>query len=78
MQTLQIILSILIILSAIPLGLLLSYLTKDEKPIYKKYFPALLWILAILAAIFYTLNILTALSLTFAFLLILVWLKAKI
>ncbi|MGC9309273.1 MAG: hypothetical protein ACP5D2_01085 [Candidatus Nanoarchaeia archaeon] len=73
----KIILSILIILTAIPIGIFLSHLTKDEKHIYKKYFPPLLWILAILAAIFFTLNIIYALILSFLFLLILVWLKIE-
>tara|TARA_Y100000310_G_C20674071_1_gene811893 strand:- start:719 stop:943 length:225 start_codon:yes stop_codon:yes gene_type:complete len=72
----KIILSIVIILSAIPIGFLLKYLTTDEKNIYKKYFPPFLWALAILAAIFYTLNIQIALSLTFMFVLILTWLKS--
>tara|TARA_Y100000310_G_scaffold338641_1_gene428857 strand:+ start:9060 stop:9290 length:231 start_codon:yes stop_codon:yes gene_type:complete len=71
----KIILSILIILSAIPLGLLLKHLTKEEKPIYQKYFPPLLWLTAILAAIFYTLNLQIALSLTFIFVLVLTWSK---
>ncbi len=73
MLTTQIILSILALISAIPLGLLLKHLTKDEKQIYKKYFPAFLWIIAISTAIFYTLNLLIAVTLTFIFVLILVW-----
>jgi len=69
----QAILSIIVLILAIPLGLLLASLTKDEKSIYKKYFPTLLWIIAILAAIFYTLNLQIALTLTFIFITILVW-----
>jgi len=69
----QIILSILLLISAIPLGLLLKFLTKKEKPIYKKYFSPLLWILAILSAIFYTINIQIALPLTFIFIFVFVW-----
>lgn len=79
MQTLQIIVSIAILLAAIPLGILAAYLTKDEKNIFKNapYFPQILWIVAIAAAIFYTLNIKTALILTFIFILMLVWYKIK-
>jgi hypothetical protein len=65
-----------IIISAIPAGLLLAYLTKDEKNIYRKYFPAIMWIIAISAAVFFTLNIRTALTLTFVFVLMLTWLKS--
>jgi len=66
-------LSILILLASIPLALILANLTKDEKPIYKKYFIPLLWILAILTAIFFTLNTQIALSLAFMFILVFVW-----
>jgi hypothetical protein len=67
---------IALLILAIPLGLFLASLTKDEETIYKKYFPAMLWILAILAAVFYTLNTQTALVLTFIFLMVLSWLKS--
>ena len=79
MQTTQIIISIIILLGAIPLALLLSHLTRDEKEIYKKqiYFPTFLWIIAILSAVFYTLNIKIALSLSFVFILILTWYKSE-
>jgi len=78
MQTTQIILSIIILASAIPLGLLAAYLTKDEKKIYKNapYFPQFLWIIAIIAAISYSINLQIALTLTFMFILILTWKKA--
>tara|TARA_Y100000310_G_C20512622_1_gene729619 strand:- start:764 stop:985 length:222 start_codon:yes stop_codon:yes gene_type:complete len=71
----QIITYIIVLLAAIPIGLLAKYLTKDEKPIYKRYFKPLIWIVAILAAVFYLLNILIALTLTFIFILISVWNK---
>ncbi len=74
---LKTILFIIILIVAIPIGKLLAKLTKDEKPIYKKYFPPMLWILAIAAAISYTLNITAALTLSFIFLIILSWYKAK-
>ncbi|MEI6058535.1 MAG: hypothetical protein WCP89_02075 [archaeon] len=79
MQITHLILSIVVLASAIPLGLLASYLTKDEKNIFKKapYFPQILWLVAIAAAIFYTLNIKTALTLTFIFILMFVWYKKK-
>lgn len=72
----ELILSIIVLLLSIPTGLWLQKLTRDEKPIYKKYFPIILWILAILTAIFYTIEIKTALTLNFMFLTILIWLKA--
>ena len=68
---------IIILLTAIPIGILLAKLTKDEKSIYKKYFPPLLWIIAITAAVFYTLNLTAALTLTFIFIVILSWHKTK-
>ena len=74
---LKYILSILTLIAAIPVGLLLHKLTRDEKPIYKKYFPALLWLLAILSAIFYTLNTKIALTLTFMFIVMFTWHKQK-
>lgn len=66
-----------LLILAIPLGLALAEITKDEKEIFSKapYFPVLLWILAILAAIFYNLNKALALTLTFVFLTTLVWHK---
>ena len=66
-----------LLLLAIPLGIALSQITKDEKQIFSKapYFPVLLWILAISAAIFYTLDKTTAITLTFIFLTTLIWNK---
>jgi len=68
----------LILILAIPLGIMLANTTKDEKQIYSKspYFPILLWILAILAATFFTLNKQIALTLTFIFITTFVWNKA--
>jgi hypothetical protein len=59
----------------IPLGLALAHITKDEKQIYSKppYFPVILWVLAIIAAITYTTNKTIALTLTFIFLTTLTW-----
>tara|TARA_Y100000310_G_scaffold337773_1_gene425742 strand:+ start:7095 stop:7316 length:222 start_codon:yes stop_codon:yes gene_type:complete len=71
----QIIIYVLILLSAIPIGLLAKHLTKDEKPIYKNYFKPILWIVAIAAAIFYSLDLKIALTLTFIFILLFVWNK---
>ena len=68
----------LTLILAIPLGLALAHTTKDEKQIYSKppYFPILLWALAIAAAISYSLDKTTALTLTFIFITTLIWQKA--
>ena len=73
LTTTQTIISIIILVVAIPLGLFLKYLTEDEKTIYKNYFPAILWALAIAAAVFYNINIPTALTFTATFITIFVW-----
>ena len=73
MQILQIALIVVVFLLSYPVALLLFSLTKDEKKLYKRYFPSFLWILAILAAVFYTLNLQVALTLTFMFLVIFFW-----
>ena len=69
---------IITLITALPIGYLLAKLTKDEKSIYKKYFPPLLWIIAITAAVFYTINLTVAITLSFIFLIILNWWKAKV
>ena len=63
---------------AVPLGLALANITKDEKEIYSKkpYFPIILWVLAITASIFYAIDKTIALTLTFVFLTTLTWNKA--
>ena len=63
---------------AIPLGLALAHITKDEKQIYSEapYFPILLWILAFATTIFYTLDEQIALTLTFIFIMTLTWNRA--
>ncbi|MCK4997847.1 hypothetical protein KAS08_06115 [Candidatus Pacearchaeota archaeon] len=65
----------LALIFALPIGIILSRVTKDEKVIFSKapYFPVLLWILAITSAIFYTLNKTIALPLTFIFLTTFIW-----
>lgn len=65
---------------AVPLGVVLSVITKDEKEIYTKpcYFPTIVWVLAFLSAIFLTINRPVGLSLLFSFLTVLVWWKAKV
>lgn len=67
----------LTLLLAIPLGLFLSKITREEKKIYSNapYFPIILWILAILASIFYSLNETIAITLTFLFILVFSWKK---
>lgn len=65
----------LVMFLAIPFGMLLAKLTKHEKNIYSNmiYFSTMLWILAILAAIFLTLDKTTGMSLLFTFLTTYVW-----
>jgi len=75
MNMLQVILAIIGLALSYPIALVLKYYTKDEKQLYKKYFPALLWILLILLAVSYTLDLVTALTLTFMFLVIFFWNK---
>jgi len=67
----------LTLILAIPLGWVFAKITEDEKKIYTKapYFPIILWALAIAAAIFYTLNKQTAITLTFIFITTFVWNK---
>lgn len=74
-QILKAILALIVLCLSYPIALILAKYTKDEKNLYKKYFPELLWILVILAAIFYTLDLTIALTLTFMFLIILFWKK---
>jgi len=68
----------LTLLLAIPLGLLLSKITKEEKSIYSKspYFPIILWVLAITATIFYALDKTIAMTLTFMFITTFFWNKS--
>jgi hypothetical protein len=68
----------LILALAIPLGIILAKITKHEKEIYSKtpYFPIILWVLAIGAAIFFTLDKTIAFTLTFIFITVFVWRKA--
>lgn len=70
-------LDIAILILAIPLGLILAKINSDEKKIYNNppYFPIFLWPLAIISAIFFTLNSQIAMTLTFSWLTILVWSK---
>jgi hypothetical protein len=71
-------LSLIIILMAIPAGILLSNLTKDEKKLYRPYFPLLIILFAIFSALSFLIKK-YEIALTFAFmlLLILVWYKRK-
>lgn len=65
----------LLLILAIPLGLLLAGITRDEKVIYSKapYFPIFLWILAFVTVIYYSLDRQVALTLTFVFITTFVW-----
>jgi len=64
---------IAIIFLTIPTSYLLYKITSDEKEIYKKYFPSILWILAIATTIFITLNTIYALTTLTLFLIIIMW-----
>jgi len=68
----------LILVFAIPLGVLLSKITKHEKEIYSKspYFPIIIPTLGFLSIIFIFLDKQIALTLIFIFLTTLVWQKA--
>ena len=68
----------LTLILAVPLGLALANITKDEKQIYSNipYFPVFLWILAFMSVISYALNKQITLTLTFVFLMTFVWNKA--
>jgi len=72
---LKIILSLIILALSYPTARMLYRLTKDEKKLYKKYFPKLNWLLLVLAAIFYFINLIWALTLSFMFLVIFFWNK---
>jgi len=71
----KIIISIILLATSYPIANILAKNTKDEKSIYNKYFNLMLWPLAILAAIFYSLNIPIALTLTFITLVMFFWRK---
>jgi len=63
----------LVLVCSYPAAMLLHKLTKDEKNIYGEYFPAFLWILAILTAVFLAINIQISFSTGFLFLTIFFW-----
>ncbi len=63
----------IIILLTIPTAYLLYRITQDEKEIYKKYFPPILWILAIATAILANIDKIYALTILSIFLVILFW-----
>lgn len=57
----------------VPLGFLMNKITKDEKETFKKFFPAILWILAILSAIFLSTNKVNAITTIYLFIVIFFW-----
>jgi len=65
----------IILLAAIPLGMLCARWTKDEKQIYSKspYFPVMLGVIAVFAAIFFTLEKLIGFTLAFMWILMFFW-----
>ncbi|VVB80313.1 Uncharacterised protein [uncultured archaeon] len=64
---------ILLLLLAIPCGLLGAYLTNYERKIYNLYFQPLIWTLAVISAVYYSLNIKIALTTTFMIIMLLTW-----
>jgi hypothetical protein len=68
-----IIYSVIILLTSPFVGYILYLTTKDEKELIKFYFPAMLWIFAVLSAIFYSINLKYAIITTYMFLAILTW-----
>lgn len=71
------ILYFLILLSAIPVALISADLTKNERAIYKKYFPKFLFAIAVLLIAFLFFNLLTFLTLAFLFLFLFIWLRVS-
>ena len=67
-----------VLLLAIPLGIIASKFTQDERNIWGKspYFPIFVWVLALLVAIFLTLDKTTGLALAFMGILVFTWWKA--
>ncbi|MAG39387.1 hypothetical protein CMI41_00250 [Candidatus Pacearchaeota archaeon] len=65
----------LVMITSVPLGLFLSWFLKDEKPLVKSYFPPILWILAIAAAILFYINLVYFLTTTYLFFMVLTWWK---
>jgi len=67
----------LILLLAIPFGIIAANVTRFEKNIYSKspYFPFFIWVLAILTAVFLTLDKTAGLSFAFMLILAVTWLK---
>lgn len=64
---------VFLLLCAMPLGLILSIVTKDEKQIYTKYFYSLEWFLLIATAVFLTINKIYAITCGFLVILIFFW-----
>lgn len=73
MQILQIIFFIIALSLSYPVAWILARYTKDEKNLYKPFFPALAWILLILAAIFFAFNFVSGMTFLFMFLVIEFW-----
>jgi hypothetical protein len=65
----------LLMITSIPLGILFSRLLKWERPITKKYFPSIIWILAIASAVLLSINLIYALTTIYLFFMILIWWK---
>jgi hypothetical protein len=68
---LEILLSILVLVLAVPFALLVERYTGDEIPSYQFLFRPMLWFLVLMAALFYSINLVAALTFTFAFIFVL-------
>lgn len=64
---------ILILISAIPCGILGAYLTNYERKIYELYFQPIIWTLAVISAIYYVIDLKIALTTTFMIIMLLTW-----
>lgn len=69
----QIFLSVTFLFSAPLVGFLLQKLTVDENDLVLFYFPSLLWLLAVVASVFLTLNLFYAFVLIYFFVMMLIW-----
>lgn len=68
---LEILLSALVLILAVPFALLVERYTRDEIPNYQFLARPLLWFLILMAALFYSINLAVSLTFLFAFIFVL-------